>query len=78
MAAPRLRGGRLRGGKGGNPQPIGGERKVQLIMFTYLHKPGLWGFLGQEAAIAKRNRVSVVDIPSYTKSGSPRLTTIIP
>ena len=20
---------------GGNPQPIGGERKVQLIMFTY-------------------------------------------
>jgi len=36
MAAPRLRGGRLRGGKGGNPKPIGGERKVQLIMFTYL------------------------------------------
>ncbi len=22
--------------EGGNPQPIGGERKVQLIMFTYL------------------------------------------
>ena len=22
---------------GGNPQPIGGERKVQLIMFTYLN-----------------------------------------
>jgi len=36
MAAPRLRGGRLRGGKGGNPQHIGEERKVQLIMFTYL------------------------------------------
>jgi len=36
MAAHRLRGGRLRGGKGGNPKPIGGEGKVQLIMFTYL------------------------------------------
>jgi len=36
MAAPRLRGGRLRGGKGGNPRIYGGERKVQLIMFTYL------------------------------------------
>jgi len=22
--------------EGGNPKPIGGERKVQLIMFTYL------------------------------------------
>ncbi len=22
---------------GGNPKPIGGERKVQLIMFTYLY-----------------------------------------
>jgi len=22
--------------EGGNPQPIGGEQKVQLIMFTYL------------------------------------------
>lgn len=28
----------FRGGKGGNPQPIGGERKVQLIMFTYLYR----------------------------------------
>jgi len=24
---------------GGNPKPIGGERKVQLIIFTYLDKP---------------------------------------
>ena len=23
---------------GGNPKPIGGERKVQLIMFTYLDR----------------------------------------
>ena len=30
---------------GGNPQPIGGERKVQLIMFTYLrgnYSPGIY------------------------------------
>jgi hypothetical protein len=26
---------------GGNPKPIGGERKVQLIMFTYLMSTGL-------------------------------------
>ena len=30
---------------GGNPQPISGERKVQLIMFTYLYRsqPGMIG-----------------------------------
>ena len=28
----------------GNPQPIGGERKVQLIMFTYL---AMLGFVPQ-------------------------------
>ncbi len=26
----------------GNPKPIGGERKVQLIMFTYLETGFLW------------------------------------
>jgi len=30
---------------GGNPKPIDGERKVQLIMFTYLRIKGLMSFL---------------------------------